>query len=95
LLFLGVIKDYFLAACDQGKHYWCSSSSMIFSELPKVSEDPEVCLKLAGINNFFTGEFDCVLFPGCGKAKVIDEEMGITLPPKPISELDRLAYVVG
>jgi len=60
----GVIKDYFLAAGDMGQHFWCSSSSMIFSELPKVSEDPEVCLKLAGINNFFTGEFDQVLFAG-------------------------------
>ena len=31
-----------MAASDSGAHYWASSSSMIFSELPKVSEDPEV-----------------------------------------------------
>jgi len=84
-----------LAASDSGVHYWCSSSSMIFSELPKVSEDPAVLLKLAGINNFFTGEFDQVLFAGNGPAKVIDENMGISLPPKAVSELDRLAYVVS
>lgn len=54
----GVIKDYFLVCNNEGTHYWCSSSSMIFSELPKVSEEPEVLARLASINNLFTGEFD-------------------------------------
>ena len=54
----GVIKDYFLVASNEGTHYWCSSSSMIFSELPKCSEDPECLARLGSINNLFTGEFD-------------------------------------
>jgi len=93
----GVIKDYFLAMAQvNGKDmtFWCSSSSMIFSELPCLTDDAEDLAKLGSINNLFTGEFDSVLFPGTKPPKVIDADMGITLPPKAITELDRLAYVV-
>jgi hypothetical protein len=48
---------------------------------------------LASVNNFFTGEFDSVLFPGSGAPKVIDAELGVILQPKALTELDRLAYV--
>lgn len=99
LYITGVIKDYFIAygiaGGDSRDLFWCSSSSMIFSALPKCTESAEDLAKLGGINNFFTGEFDSVLFPGSGAPKVIDDEMGITLPPKPITELDRLSYVVN
>lgn len=74
--------------------FWCSSSTWVFSELPKVIECQESLNKLKQINNLFTGEFDCILFPGQGPAKVIDAEMGVFMQPKPITELDRLSYVV-
>lgn len=92
------MKDYFLCNAETGgapKTYWCSSSSMIFSELPKPVECKEDIEKLKQINTLFTGEFDQVLFPGSGPAKVIDHDLGITLQPKAITELDRLAYVVS
>lgn len=47
------------------------------------------------MNTFFTGEYDQVLMPGRGKPIVVDAEKGIFLPPKPITELDRLATVVS
>jgi radial spoke head protein 9 len=47
------------------------------------------------MTTFFTGEYDSVLMPGMGSDKVIDKEMGIVIKPKPVTELDRLAYVVG
>ena len=75
------------------KKFWCSSSSWVFSELPKVLEGKDQIAKLKSINTLFTGEFDQVLFEGEGQAKVIDEDMGISIPPKPITELDRLVYV--
>ncbi len=56
-----MIKDYFIAMAKisgEAKTFWCSSSSMIFSELPKASDVPEDVAKLSSINNFFTGEFD-------------------------------------
>jgi len=77
----------------ESKTFWCSSSSMIFSELPAPLTNPEDLDNLLKINTLFTGEFDQVLFKGCGPAKVIDDELGITLPAKNITELDRLSYV--
>ena len=47
------------------------------------------------MTTFFTGEYDQVLMAGEGQAKVIDAEMGITIKPKPVTELDRLSYVVS
>lgn len=94
--YLGVVKDYFLASAKVGSQYkrlWCSSSSMVFSELPKKLESAEDLKKLKSINHLFTGEFDTVLFEGSGETKVVDAEMGIYLKPKAITELDRLSYV--
>ena len=73
--------------------FWCSSSSWIFSQLPKCTEDKDVLHKLSQINSLFTGEFDQVLFPGTGQSKVIHEDMGLSMHPKPVTELDRLSYV--
>ena len=47
------------------------------------------------MNTLFTGEYDQVLLPGSGAAKVVDHEMGIKLDTKPVTELDRLAYVIS
>ena len=93
---VGVVKDYFLVVADQKgtpTHFWCSSSSWIFSQLPDAPTDPDTCMKLSTINTLFTGEFDQVLFPGTGQSKVIHEDMGLSMHPKPVTELDRLSYV--
>lgn len=90
------MKDYFLAvAINKGTptHYWCSSSSWIFSQLPEPSSEDGIHEKLAQINTLFTGEFDQVLFESSAPPKVIDENMGLVMKAKPITELDRLAYV--
>ena len=50
---------------------------------------------LASFNNLFTGEFDQDLFEKSGSSQVIDSELGIVLQQKPITELDRLSFVVN
>lgn len=93
---IGVVKDYFLVVADQKgtpTHFWCSSSSWIFSQLPDAPTDPDTCMKLSTINTLFTGEFDQVLFESSGPAHVIDEDMGLIMQSKPITELDRLSFV--
>lgn len=94
----GVVKDYFVVGTVVDAkmcNFWCSSATYMFSRLPEAPKDPEVCKKLAAINNFFTGEYDSVLYPGTGSAKVVDAELGVKIEPKPITELDRLAYVLS
>ena len=93
---IGVVKDYFLAvAINIGTptHYWCSSSSWIFSQLPTPSQEDGVSAKLNQINTLFTGEFDQVLFESSGPSKVIDENLGLVMQAKPVTELDRLSHV--
>lgn len=93
----GTIKDYILcqAMVDGAmKIFWCSSSSWVFSELPKPCEEKADVAMLASVNNLFTGEFDQVLFEKSGSSQVIDAELGLVLQQKPITELDRLSYVV-
>ena len=74
--------------------YWCSSSNFVFSELPAVSTTASDLEKLRSINNFFTGEYDTVLFEASGQPELIDAELGVYMQPKPITELDRLSYTV-
>lgn len=75
--------------------FWCSSSSWVFSQVPSPPADASVIEKLKQINNLFTGEFDQVLFQSSDKPQVIDQDLGIVMQPKPVTELDRLAYVVS
>lgn len=63
----GIVKDYFVVNKRGSEMYWCSSSTWVFSELPKLSENSEDIEKLKSLNNMFTGEFDSVLFQGSGK----------------------------
>jgi hypothetical protein len=42
----------------------------------------------------FSGEFDTVLVQATGAPTIIDAEAGIILPPKNLTELDRLACTV-
>ena len=72
--------------------YWCCSTNFIFSSLPKPSQD--TVEKLRTFPSLFTGEFDQVLVESTEEPKVIDAAAGIVLPPKHLTELDRLAVVV-
>lgn len=94
---IGIVKDYFLAQAHHDgclKIFWCSSSTWVFSELPKLLESAGDLDKVSQINNLFTGEFDQVLYEASGEAKCIDATLGLYMQPKPITELDRLSYVV-
>lgn len=46
------------------------------------------------MNTFFTGEFDNVLIEATGEGEVIDQDLGLVLPPKNVTELDRLSCTV-
>lgn len=99
---LGTIRDYFicyhLAASSSSeivpaKHFfWCSSTNFIFSSLANPSA--ATAQKLRTFPSLFTGEFDQVLVQSTEPAKVIDAAAGIILPPKHLTELDRLSVVV-
>ena len=75
------------------KHfYWCSSQNFIFSSLPFVK--PDHARQLIELGTLFSGEFDTVLIESQEPPKVIDAAAGIILPPKHLTELDRLAATV-
>ena len=72
--------------------YWCSSQNFTFSSLPTVkAADAQ---KLTELSVLFSGEFDTVLIESDEAPKVIDAAAGIILPPKHLTELDRLAATV-
>jgi hypothetical protein len=101
---IGTIRDYYVVyyhgrskpECGQPvptKHFfWCSSTNFTFSSLP--SPNAECCAKLGDLTYLFSGEFDQVLVESNEAPKVIDAAAGIILPPKHMTELDRLAVVV-
>lgn len=60
--------------------------------LPNTNE--ECMTKLGGLSYLFSGEFDQVLVESSEAPKVIDAAAGIVLPPKHLTELDRLSVVV-
>lgn len=72
--------------------YWCSSQNFIFSSLPTVK--PEQAKQLIEMGTLFSGEFDTVLIESKEPPKVIDADAGIVMPPKHLTELDRLAATV-
>ena len=46
------------------------------------------------MKTYLTGEYDRVLIEVIGNTVIVDEDAGIVLPPKHITELDRLSYIV-
>ena len=72
--------------------YWCSSQNFTFSSLPTVK--PEQARQLIELGTLFSGEFDTVLIESNEPPQVIDAAAGIVLPPKNLTELDRLAATV-
>lgn len=82
-----------VTACLPTKNfYWCSSQNFIFSSLPKVKA--ENAKQLVEMGALFSGEFDTVLIESKEPPKVIDADAGIVMPPKHLTELDRLAATV-
>lgn len=110
LCFVGTTMDYFIVytttqklvasdpsepivACLPTKNfYWCSSSNFVFSSLPCVTDAQ--ARQLVDMSCLFSGEFDTVLIESNDPPTVIDAAAGIILPPKHMTELDRLAATV-
>ena len=100
----GTIRDYYVVfyygrsrpetanAVPPKHHFWCSSTNFTFSNLPEPSA--EASEKLGGLTTLFSGEFDSVLVESNEAPKVIDAAAGIILPPKHLTEMDRLSVVV-
>ena len=98
--FLGTVKDYFVVLVldhsqsylgfPSKKFYWCSSSNYIFASLPYVNT--KYLKQFEEMRTYFTGEYDRVLIQVSGQPIVIDED--IVIPPKSVTELDRLTYIV-
>ena len=101
----GTVKDYIVVyslkapgATETAKvpsktFYWASSQNFIFSSLPDVSEEAKSALKEFECT-MFSGEFETVLVESKAAPVVIDAEAGIILPPKHVTELDRLSHTV-
>lgn len=88
----GIVKDYYICKAN-GNLYWCSSASWAFSLLPAAPTDTTVISLLNSMQTFFTGEYDNVLMPGQGANRTVAG--GLVIKPKPVTELDRLAFVVS
>lgn len=80
------------ASLPKKNFFWCSSSNFIFSSLPSVKA--ETAKQLCEMSTLFSGEFDTVLMESNEAPKVIDAAAGIVMPPKNVTELDRLAATV-
>ena len=99
---MGTVKDYYLcfsmepssanALVPAKRFYWCSSQSFVFACLPQVQQQHEQALSQIG--SLFSGEFATVLIESKEPPTVVNAEAGIVIPPKHITELDRLAYTV-
>jgi hypothetical protein len=101
----GTVKDYIVvyslkapSASETAKvptktFYWASSQNFIFSSLPEVSAEAKCALKEFECT-MFSGEFETVLVESKAAPIVIDAEAGIILPPKHVTELDRLSHTV-
>lgn len=103
VIYIGTVKDYYIAySVDYSKKthgfpskhfYWCSSSNFIFATLPSPLE--KFAKELTELNVFFTGEHDRVVLDTPASASVvIDEDQGIIIPAKNVTELNRLSQVV-
>jgi radial spoke head protein 9 len=97
------VKDYYIAySLDYSKlrhgfptkvFYWCSSSNFIFATLPAPLE--KFSKELTELNVYFSGEHDRIVIDAAATAQVvIDEDEGIVIPSKSVTELNRLSQVV-
>lgn len=97
------MKDYYIAySLDYSKlrhgfptkvFYWCSSSNFIFATLPAPLE--KFSKELTELNVYFSGEHDRIVIDAAATAQVvIDEDEGIVIPSKSVTELNRLSQVV-
>lgn len=101
----GTVKDYFIAyslnsaqktsaGFPTKQFYWASSTNFIFATLPKPLE--QFAALFNDLNVFFTGEHDKIVIEKPISAPVVvDEDEGIVLPAKYVTELDRLSHIVN
>lgn len=47
------------------------------------------------MKTYLTGEFDRVILENAIAGSTVNEELGIILPPKHLTELDRVSYLVN
>ena len=96
---LGSVKDYFVAVALhytgskdflRKEFFWCSSSNYIFAQLPAPVKAHDADFNK--LQTYFTGEFDRIIISGGTEGTVIDSDL--ILPPKHVTELDRLAWTV-
>ena len=80
------------ASLPSKNFFWCTSQNYTFASLPNVK--PEQASQLIDLGCLFSGEFDTVLIESNEPPQVIDAAAGIILPPKHLTELDRLAATV-
>jgi radial spoke head protein 9 len=97
------VKDYFVVVsldfgASQGgeggfpgkRYFWCSSTNYLFSMLPQPQ--PHLAKDFQNMKTYLSGEYDRVLMEGTGAPIVIADDL--VLPPKPVTELDRVAFTV-
>jgi len=100
---IGTVKDYYIAysldyskkvnGFPQKNFFWCSSSNFIFATLPAPLA--KFTHEFNELNVFFTGEHDRIVIEAAATAQVvIDEDEGIVIPAKKVTELNRLSHVV-
>ena len=83
-----------IKACLPTKNfYWCTSENYMFASLPPCVGASKA-KQLIDLGCLFSGEFDTVLIESHEAPQVIDAAAGIILPPKHMTELDRLAATV-
>lgn len=103
-----MVNDYYIAEAltyvgvadfPQKRFFWCSSGNWIFASLPT----PIANLKhiFDQVQVFFSGEFDRVVVEPSGRSDLLNVQEAhagrskpLEIPPKGVTELDRLAHVV-
>ena len=99
----GTVKDYLIVytltglenieTVPQKTFYWASTTNYIFARLDASTRNAEQLKDFESC--MFTGEFDTVLCESNEGPTVIDAAAGIILPPKHLTELDRLRCTVA
>lgn len=74
------------------RFFWCSSQNYIFASLPAPQE--KYFSQFENMRTYLTGEYDKVLIQTGNALIVVDQSENIIIPPKHVTELDRVSYIV-
>jgi len=104
-MLLGCLTDYFIALgvnfhgrqeFAQKQFFWCTGDNLKFSELPAPNWGCR--LLFDQLQTMFTGEFEKTIVQSNGTSECLFIEADllgkVQIPPRGLTELDRLAYVV-